>query len=1000
MKSNGLTIILTLIINSIMNNFNTFALFIIAIIFQYYSSQAQCHVDDWTALKALYESADGNNWTIQTGWDVHIANQDSLPVNCNLVILYGVTLNAKQRVEKIILKGNILKGPIPSELEKLTALKNLNLKNNCLSGQIPKEISKLSELETLILTKNELSENIPVELSDLTNLTNLQLNHNKFSGSIPAELSQLNNIKILFLSYNNLTGIIPIELGSLDKLTKLKIRETNISGVIPAELGNLSNLNSLNLDGNDLEGSIPAEFEKLSKLDTLKVQNNQLSGCFDLKLKILCTQLSMAVIDEGNSFLPKCHIDDWTALKNLYINTQGHDWDNQTGWDQYIKNQDSPPSKCNLADLFGIILDNDGRVSHLSLSGNNLTDSLPAKLGDLSNLVYLNLIDNNLTGSIPKELGKLKQLEIIHLKDNQLSGKIPASLGDLCKLTKLRLDNNQLSGSIPASLGNLSNLITFILKENNLSGCYDKNLKNLCSVGNVQVNLGNELHPWDDFCIGSCAGFCASGENEVNVLTNYLGCITIELDNNQNQLKNDYAIVYDPETCADYEHLKDCEPVTGFKNLAANEALYIITKAAEYFRDTFNKEVPQVNIFVNDISSPNDAIYNLPNNVIVLGNGDEDNRKSMSAPDIVGHEYAHAVLLTGLGSFNIPGALNESYADIFGELIERYCYSRDMNWVYGDSVTVNKPGIRSLSNPKDENMEYQLPDTYEKENWVHIDSDQCSNDDCGIHTNSGVHSYWFYLLANGGSGINDKGNAFHIKGIGIDTAVNIIFKSLNDHLDSESDYIDAMFGSVKVAIEEYGENSFVVNEVIKAWLAVGIDYYEDINPIKFEVTDNRKNGPDYETDEGNIISTYVFDLTIIDSLNLTIDSLSNNISLVDPVSFTLHLPSSYFDLRLETIYSQLITVEIDTSIQNTMKIRIYPSNSNPAKTTRIKYVKSKRNILGFGVCIVVENFGGDCIASEPIVISGVTQTSEYNIPFKPSSLVTGNTCCISTIAFP
>ena len=46
----------------------------------------------------------------------------------------------------------------------------------------------------------------------------------------------------------------------------------------------------------------------------------------------------------------------------------------------------------------------------------------------------------------------------LNLDFNQLSGSIPAELGDLSNLTDLLLNRNQLSGSIPVELGNLSNL--------------------------------------------------------------------------------------------------------------------------------------------------------------------------------------------------------------------------------------------------------------------------------------------------------------------------------------------------------------------------------------------------------------------------------------------------------------------------------------------------------------------------------------------------------------
>ena len=105
--------------------------------------------------------------------------------------------------------------------------------------------------------------------------------------------------------------------------------------------------------------------------------------------------------------------------------------------------------------------------------------SLPAELGNLSQLTELDLWNNGLSGSIPAELGSLSNLLYLFLMDNQLSGSIPAELGNLSNLLFLRLDNNQLSGPIPAELGRLSNLQRLFLggTGNRLTGCIPTGLQ-------------------------------------------------------------------------------------------------------------------------------------------------------------------------------------------------------------------------------------------------------------------------------------------------------------------------------------------------------------------------------------------------------------------------------------------------------------------------------------------------------------------------------------------
>ena len=65
-----------------------------------------------------------------------------------------------------------------------------------------------------------------------------------------------------------------------------------------------------------------------------------------------------------------------------------------------------------------------GQVLQDYFDANQVTGSLPAELGNLSNLTNLFLFENQLTGSIPSELGNLGNLQYLALSNNQLSGSI------------------------------------------------------------------------------------------------------------------------------------------------------------------------------------------------------------------------------------------------------------------------------------------------------------------------------------------------------------------------------------------------------------------------------------------------------------------------------------------------------------------------------------------------------------------------------------------------
>ena len=81
---------------------------------------------------------------------------------------------------------------------------------------------------------------------------------------------------------------------------------------------------------------------------------------------------------------------DRAALTTLYHATGGASWTNNTNW---LSNEP-------LSEWFGVTTES-GRVTHLSLAPNGLSGSLPAALGNLTELEWLSLFDNALSGTDP-----------------------------------------------------------------------------------------------------------------------------------------------------------------------------------------------------------------------------------------------------------------------------------------------------------------------------------------------------------------------------------------------------------------------------------------------------------------------------------------------------------------------------------------------------------------------------------------------------------------------
>ena len=122
------------------------------------------------------------------------------------------------------------------------------------------------------------------------------------------------------------------------------------------------------------------------------------------------------------------------------------------------------------------------RVSSLNLNRSYFSGSIPAAIGNLTNLTYLNLENNRLTGKIPAELGNLTNLNRLHLNNNELTGSIPTELANLTNLNRLDLYYNRLTGSIPAAIGNLTNLTHLLLDNNRLTGSIPTELGKLTNL--------------------------------------------------------------------------------------------------------------------------------------------------------------------------------------------------------------------------------------------------------------------------------------------------------------------------------------------------------------------------------------------------------------------------------------------------------------------------------------------------------------------------------------
>lgn len=247
--------------------------------------------------------------------------------------------------------------------------------------------------------------------------------------------------------------------------------------------------------------------------------------------------------------------------------------------------------------------------------------------------------------------------------------------------------------------------------------------------------------------------------------------------------------------------------------------------------DSFDNEGSLVKQYVNppndfageDIGLPNNAFaLESPFNIMVYGMGDNTMMSPLVAIDVAGHEFTHLIVAhNGLGGLDYegePGALNESFADIFGTSIEFFA-APEPNWEIGESVAIAGSNLRSMEDPKNGGLSQQ-PDTYEGQYWVNPENTIYDNG--GVHFNSGVQNYWFYLLSEGGSGTNDSGDDYEVEGLGIEEAQQVAYTNLMNYMNPLASFHDSYIGAMQAAKDLYELPSHEYTQTAKAWYAVGL----------------------------------------------------------------------------------------------------------------------------------------------------------------------------------
>ncbi len=205
-----------------------------------------------------------------------------------------------------------------------------------------------------------------------------------------------------------------------------------------------------------------------------------------------------------------------------------------------------------------------------------------------------------------------------------------------------------------------------------------------------------------------------------------------------------------------------------------------------------------------------------------FGDGDGSLSAPLTSLDVVAHEYGHGLtqFTSGLNYQNESGALNEAYSDILASAVE-FASQDDgtavypdiepgkADWLIGEDCWLAGTALRDMRNP----LRYNHPSWYHGTDWYFG-----TGDNGGVHYNSGVANFAFYLLATGGTGSND-GHPYAITGIGIQEAAAVALRANYFYHTATAQYADARTAWIQAAYDL----GYDFQTVAAVWTACGVD---------------------------------------------------------------------------------------------------------------------------------------------------------------------------------
>lgn len=236
----------------------------------------------------------------------------------------------------------------------------------------------------------------------------------------------------------------------------------------------------------------------------------------------------------------------------------------------------------------------------------------------------------------------------------------------------------------------------------------------------------------------------------------------------------------------------------------------------DYYFNTFGRKAiddkGSTLISIIHVTESGQAMDNAYFNGVAMayGDGDVAFEPLAGAMDVAAHEMTHGVIAATVNleyKFQ-SGALNESFADVFGVMVDRD------DWMLGEDVVKGNSfpsgALRNMADPHNGGTSIN-DDGWQPANMNEFLNLDISQDNGGVHINSGIPNKACYLIGNA---------------IGKDKTEKIYYRIMNArYLNTQSQFIDLRLAAIRAAEELKGESVLTeadVNVVKNAFDTVGI----------------------------------------------------------------------------------------------------------------------------------------------------------------------------------